>query len=86
MKGNKTAGEKRALLGQLLLETGYITQGQLAEALVCQEANPERPIGDVLIELGYLSQRRLERGVLALQELERKYKRSVESDVRKRGD
>jgi hypothetical protein len=58
------------LIGQVLLDVGYISLAQLAEATARQEACPGKRLGAVLVELGYLSPVRLEKG-LALQELER---------------
>lgn len=43
------------LIGEILLENGLLTQGQLDAALLKQKemANPE-PIGEILISMGYI--------------------------------
>ena len=61
--------DQRDLIGQLLLDVGYISPEQLAEARARQENYPEKKLGEILIELGYISPARLEKG-LALRKLE----------------
>ena len=41
-------------LGQMLLQSGRITQGQLAEAISTQDGRG-RLLGDVLVDLGYVT-------------------------------
>ena len=45
-------------LGELLLDAGYINQGQLDEGLVKQKATGER-LGITLVKLGYISEQSL---------------------------
>jgi len=64
--------DQRDLIGQVLLDIGYISPDQLSEAKVRHENFPGKRLGEILIELGYISQTRLKKG-LALQELEREF-------------
>ena len=64
------------LIGQVLLEVGYIFPAQLEEARARQAACPGRRLGEILMELGYLSGVQLEKG-LALQSLERELRKRV---------
>lgn len=61
--------ESGDLIGKVLLDVGYISPEQLAEARARQENYPEKKLGEILIELGYISPARLEKG-LALRKLE----------------
>jgi hypothetical protein len=45
----------RKLLGQILVEKGLITQGQLEEALKLQQQQPSKRLGRVLADLAYVS-------------------------------
>jgi hypothetical protein len=65
--------DQRDLIGQVLLDIGYISPDQLAEAGVRQKNCPGKRLGEILIELGYISQARLKKG-LVLQEMEREFK------------
>ncbi|WP_430460869.1 hypothetical protein ACQUQU_16835 [Thalassolituus sp. LLYu03] len=49
-------------LGQLLLRRGAITEAQLDQALVWQQAHP-MPIGAALLQLGAIDQRTLDRAL-----------------------
>lgn len=60
----------------MLLDVGYLSPGQLAEAVARQETQPEKRLGEILRELGYLSPVQLEKG-LALQSLERELRKRV---------
>ncbi len=58
----------RTLLGQILVELGYITIYQLDEALFIQRSDVEagkeqKPLGQILLELGYCSPNQLIRGI-----------------------
>lgn len=58
----------RTLLGQILVELGYITIYQLDEALYIQRQDVEagreqKPLGQILLELGYCSPNQLIRGI-----------------------
>lgn len=60
--------EQSTLLGQILLELGYITVYQLDEALQIQKeadakGEEHQPLGAVLLELGYCSPNQLIRGI-----------------------
>lgn len=73
----KTEKEQSTLLGQILVELGYITVYQLDECLQIQrdaDAKGEvehQPLGSTLLELGYCSPNQLIRGI------------QVQSDYRK---
>jgi hypothetical protein len=62
------------LIGQVLLDVGYISPAQLEEAKERQAGSPGRRLGEILMELGYLSPVQLEKG-LALQSLERELRK-----------
>jgi len=48
------ATKHRALLGDLLIAGGIITEGQLAAALAAQgQSRPQRLIGEIIVDLGY---------------------------------
>lgn len=64
------------LIGQVLLDVGYISPLQLEEARERQAGTPGRRLGEILMELGYLSVAQLEKG-LALQSLERELRKRV---------
>lgn len=56
------------LLGQILVELGYITIYQLDEALHIQKEDvglgrEQKPLGQILLELGYCSPNQLIRGI-----------------------
>ncbi len=58
----------RTLLGQILVELGYITIYQLDEALQIQRSEVEagkeqKPLGQILLELGYCSPNQLIRAI-----------------------
>jgi hypothetical protein len=42
-------------IGQILVEQGYVSAGELEEALACQQGRRDKKLGEVLIELGYTS-------------------------------
>lgn len=69
--------ENRTLLGQILVELGFITLYQLEEALQIQrddaaKANEPKALGQILLELGYCGPNQLIRGI------------QVQSEYRKR--
>ncbi len=41
-------------LGQILVQSGYITAGQLSMALACQRSS-HAPLARVIVDLGYLT-------------------------------
>ena len=58
----------KTLLGQILVELGYITIYQLDEALHIQHSDAlqgkdQKPLGQILLELGYCSPNQLIRGI-----------------------
>lgn len=58
----------RTLLGQILVELGYITIYQLDEALHIQQTDvtkeqEQKPLGQVMLELGYCSPNQLIRAI-----------------------
>lgn len=60
--------QSKTLLGQILVELGYITIYQLDEALHIQRTDVEsgkeqKPLGQILLELGYCSPNQLIRGI-----------------------
>jgi hypothetical protein len=60
--------QSKTLLGQILVELGYITIYQLDEALHIQRTDTEsgieqKPLGQILLELGYCSPNQLIRGI-----------------------
>lgn len=77
MTKSKTPAEpdaSRTLLGQILVELGYITIYQLEEGLAVQRHDVEqgmeqKPLGQILLELGYCSPNQLIRGIQVQSEL-----------------
>jgi len=60
--------ENRTLLGQILVELGYITVYQLDEALQIQRTDAaagkeQKPLGQILLELGYCGPNQLIRAI-----------------------
>jgi type IV pilus assembly protein PilB len=60
--------QNKTLLGQILVELGYITIYQLDEALQIQRADnasgkENRPLGQILLELGYCGPNQLIRAI-----------------------
>lgn len=58
----------KTLLGQILVELGYITIYQLDEALHIQRSDAtqgkeQKPLGQILLELGYCGPNQLIRGI-----------------------
>jgi type IV pilus assembly protein PilB len=69
-KGPSEQDDKKqsTLLGQILVELGYITVYQLDEALQIQKesdakGDEHQPLGSILLELGYCSPNQLIRGI-----------------------
>lgn len=67
-KESDTTGPSKTLLGQILVELGYITIYQLDEALHIQRTdaangNEQKPLGQILLELGYCSPNQLIRAI-----------------------
>ena len=44
--------EPRTLIGRVLINAGYVTLDQLAEALARQVTHPWKRVGTILVELG----------------------------------
>jgi hypothetical protein len=60
--------DNKTLLGQILVELGYITIYQLDEALHIQQSDvaagkDQKPLGQILLELGYCGPNQLIRGI-----------------------
>jgi hypothetical protein len=67
-KQSETDDTSKTLLGQILVELGYITIYQLDEALHIQRTdlangNEQKPLGQILLELGYCSPNQLIRAI-----------------------
>lgn len=67
-KEEQPANENKTLLGQILVELGYITIYQLDEALHIQRSdseagNEQKPLGQILLELGYCGPNQLIRAI-----------------------
>ncbi len=68
--------ESHTLLGQVLVELGYITIYQLDEALQIQRAEYKKeakPLGQVLLEMGYCSPNQLIRAI----QVQTDYRRAI---------
>ncbi len=68
--------ESHTLLGQVLVELGYITIYQLDEALQIQRAEYQKeakPLGQVLLEMGYCSPNQLIRAI----QVQTDYRRAI---------
>ncbi len=69
--------ESHTLLGQVLVELGYITIYQLDEALQIQKSEAKieaKPLGQVLLELGYCSPNQLIRAI----QVQSDYRKAIE--------
>lgn len=67
-KNPKQGDTNKTLLGQILVELGYITIYQLDEALHIQKTDSEagkeqKPLGQILLELGYCGPNQLIRAI-----------------------
>lgn len=65
---NQPEQDQNTLLGQILVELGYITIYQLDEALHIQKTDAEggkdhKPLGQILLELGYCGPNQLIRAI-----------------------
>jgi type IV pilus assembly protein PilB len=72
--------QNKTLLGQILVELGYITIYQLDEALHIQKGDSEsgkeqKPLGQILLELGYCGPNQLIRAI----QVQVDYRRAQES-------
>lgn len=61
-------GQNKTLLGQILVELGYITIYQLDEALHIQRSDAasgkeQKPLGQILLEMGYCGPNQLIRAI-----------------------
>ncbi len=69
----------KTLLGQILVELGYVTIYQLDEALHIQRTdtangNEQKPLGQILLELGYCSPNQLIRAI----QVQTEYRKTTE--------
>jgi len=71
--------EPKYLLGQILVDLGYITIYQLDEALQIQQTGSDQPLGQILLELGYCGPNQLIRAIQVQSEL-RKMKQKDDED------
>ncbi|HIA51619.1 MAG TPA: hypothetical protein EYN91_05960 [Candidatus Melainabacteria bacterium] len=67
-KQSGDSSENKTLLGQILVELGYITIYQLDEALQIQREDnakglEQKALGQILLELGYCGPNQLIRGI-----------------------
>jgi hypothetical protein len=67
-KQSGESSENKTLLGQILVELGYITIYQLDEALQIQREDnakglEQKALGQILLELGYCGPNQLIRGI-----------------------
>ncbi len=67
-KKSDTSDYNKTLLGQILVELGYITIYQLDESLHIQKSDTEsgkeqKPLGQILLELGYCGPNQLIRAI-----------------------
>ncbi|MCC6806944.1 MAG: SDR family NAD(P)-dependent oxidoreductase, partial [Deltaproteobacteria bacterium] len=53
----------QSLLGNILVECGFVNRSQLAEALRQQEKQPGRRLGEVLMNLGFVTPEQLQRAL-----------------------
>lgn len=72
-------GPSKTLLGQILVELGYVTIYQLDESLHIQRTdlangNEQKPLGQILLELGYCSPNQLIRAI----QVQTEYRRASE--------
>ncbi|MBX3076568.1 hypothetical protein KF707_08975 [Candidatus Obscuribacterales bacterium] len=70
----QTSEENKYLLGQILVDLGYITIYQLDEALHIQRSDEEagkerKPLGQILLELGFCGPNQLIRAIQVQAEL-----------------
>jgi type IV pilus assembly protein PilB len=66
--GNTSNHDSKTLLGQILVELGYITIYQLDESLQIQRddnshGKEQKPLGQILLELGYCTPNQLIRAI-----------------------
>ena len=50
---------KNIRLGEVLVEYGYISEAQVAQALALQKENKGKRLGEVLIEMGAITEAQL---------------------------
>lgn len=67
-KQSQSEAHNKTLLGQILVELGYITIYQLDEALHIQRSDAaagkeQKPLGQILLELGYCGPNQLIRAI-----------------------
>lgn len=77
-------GQNKTLLGQILVELGYITIYQLDEALHIQRSDAaagkeQKPLGQILLELGYCGPNQLIRAI----QVQVEYRKAQDSATKK---
>lgn len=77
LDSEQNSGEPKYLLGQILVDLGYITVYQLDEALSIQKndsvaGKDNKPLGQILLELGYCGPNQLIRAIQVQVELRKK--------------
>ena len=80
-KQSKTDNTNKTLIGQILVELGYITIYQLDEALKIQREDHElgkenKPLGQILLELGYCGPNQLIRAI----QVQAEYRKAAETE------
>lgn len=78
----ETSEEHRYLLGQILVDLGYITIYQLDEALQIQTHDQDsgkdrKPLGQILLELGFCGPNQLIRAIQVQSELRKLKEKEV---------
>jgi hypothetical protein len=54
---------QKKLIGQILLEEGFITTHQLEHALKIQESVRKKQLGQILVDLSYITKSQLNRAI-----------------------
>ena len=77
-------GNNKTLLGQILVELGYITIYQLDEALHIQRGDAaagkeQKPLGQILLELGYCGPNQLIRAI----QVQVEYRKAQDNESKK---
>lgn len=83
-KETQPEGQNKTLLGQILVELGYITIYQLDEALHIQRTDAaagkdQKPLGQILLELGYCGPNQLIRAI----QVQVEYRKAQENETQK---
>lgn len=80
----ENAEDQKYLLGQILVDLGYLTIYQLDQALQLQRSdteanNEQKPLGQWLLELGYCDPNQLIRAIQVQSDLRKKKKNEEEA-------